>query len=72
MLDDAAYDSDAAAVITGTGTAAGTVTFASPDLTWAGTVPAAGSVTLTYSVTVHNPDTGDQVLSSTVTSASPG
>ena len=34
VLDDAAYDSDAAAVITGTGTAAGTVTFASPDLTW--------------------------------------
>ena len=72
VLDDAAYDSDAAAVITGTGTAAGTVTFASPDLTWAGTVPAAGSVTLTYSVTVHNPDTGDQILSSTVTSASAG
>ena len=72
VLDDAAYNGDAAAVITGTSTAAGTVAFARPDLTWAGTVPAAGSVTITYSVTVNSPDTGDQILSGTVSSASAG
>ena len=71
VLDDAAYDSDAAAVITGTTTPAGTVTYSSPTLTWTGTVPATGSVTLTYTVTVDNPDTGSQILASTVTSASP-
>ena len=72
VLGNAAYDSDAAAVITGTGTAAGTLAYASPDLTWAGTVPAAGSVTITYSVTVDNPDTGNKILTGTVTSASAG
>ena len=72
VLDDAAYDNDAAAVLTGTSTAAGTVSYTSPDLAWTGTVPAAGSVTVTYSVTVHKPDTGNQILASTVTSASTG
>ncbi len=72
VLDDAAYDNDAAAVVTGTSTAAGTVSYTSPDLGWTGTVPAAGSVTVTYSVTVHKPDAGDQILASTVTSASTG
>ena len=72
VLDDAAYDNDAAAVITGTSTLAGAVSYTSPDLGWTGTVPASGSVTVTYSVTVHNPDTGDQILASTVTSTSTG
>ena len=71
VLDDAAYDSDAAASSPAPAPRPAR-DFASPDLTWTGTVPAAGSVTLTYSVTVHNPDTGDQILSSTVTSASAG
>ena len=71
VLDDAAYKGDATAVITGTGTDAGPVSFTSPNLTWTGTVPATGSITITYSVTVNNPDTGDQILSSTVSSASP-
>ena len=52
VLDDAAYNGDAAAT-------AGTAGFASPDLTWTGTVPATGTVTITFSVTVHNPDTGN-------------
>ena len=69
---NAAYNNDAAAVITGTGTSAGTVTYDGSTLGWAGDVPAAGSVTLTYSVTVNNPDTGSQILASTVTSASTG
>ena len=36
VLDDAAYNNDAAAVITGTGTTAGTVSYASPTLSWTG------------------------------------
>jgi large repetitive protein len=65
VLDDAAYDHDAAAT-------AGTVTFTSPSLTWTGDVPASGTVTITYSVTVNSPDTGNQILASTITSASIG
>jgi large repetitive protein len=65
VLDDAVYDGDATA-------SAGTVTFTSPALTWTGTVPASGTATITYSVTVNNPDTGDKVLASALTSASAG
>ena len=65
VLDDASYDNDASAT-------AGTATFASPNLTWSGAVPASGTVTITYSVTVNNPDTGDHILTSTITSASTG
>ena len=53
MLDDATYDGDANAP------RAGTVAVAGSALSWAGDVPASGTVTLTYSVTVHNPDTGE-------------
>ena len=65
VLDDAAYNNDASAT-------AGSVSFASPDLTWTGTVPANGTVTITFSVTVNNPDTGNKILASTLTSTSPG
>ncbi len=65
VLDDASYDNDAVAT-------AGTVTFTSPSLTWTGNVPASGTVTITYSVTVNNPDTGNHILTTTVTSASTG
>ena len=65
MLDDAAYNSDAAAT-------AGTVSFASPDLTWTGSLNPGDTATVTFSVTVHSPDTGDHVLASTVTSATAG
>ncbi|WP_433891190.1 DUF7507 domain-containing protein [Streptomyces sp. CA-111067] len=54
-LDDAAYDGDGAAT-------AGTVSYAAPVLSWNGDVPAGGTVTITYSLTVHNPDTGDKNL----------
>ena len=64
VLDDAAYNGDAAAT-------AGTAGFASPDLTWTGTVPATGTVTITFSVTVHNPDTGTMILASTLSSDAP-
>jgi large repetitive protein len=65
VLDDAAYNGDAAAT-------AGTVSFASPNLTWTGDLAVGATATITFSVTVSNPDTGDDILASTVTSATPG
>ena len=65
VLDDAAYGNNAVA-------SSGTVTFASPALTWTGNVPAGGTVTITYTVTVNNPDTGDKILTSTISSPSSG
>ena len=65
MLDDAAYNSGAAATI-------GTVSFASPALTWTGDLAAGATATVTFSVTVNNPDTGDHILASTVTSTTAG
>ena len=53
VLADAAYDGDAAAT-------AGSVSFAGPVLTWTGSLSAGGTVTVTFSVTVNNPDTGDR------------
>ena len=64
VLDDASYNNDESAT-------AGSVAFASPDLTWTGTVPGGGTVTVTFSVTVNDPDTGNMILASTLTSASP-
>ena len=65
VLDDAAYNSDAAAT-------AGTVSFASPDLSWAGSLNPGDTATVTFSVTVHDPDTDNHLLASTVTSVSAG
>ena len=45
---------------------------ASPNLTWTGNLAAGASATITFSVTVNNPDTGDKVLASTITSADAG
>ena len=65
VLDDAAYDGDAA-------TATGTFSYTSPTLTWTGDLSPGGTATITYSVTVSNPDTGNDMLVNTVTSAAPG
>ena len=65
VLDDAAYNSDAAAT-------AGSVSFASPNLTWTGNLAVGASATITFSVTVNNPDTGNKILASTITSATTG
>ena len=64
VLDDAVYNNDENAT-------AGTVSFGDPDLTWTGTVPASGSVTITYSVTVNDSDSGDKILTNTLGSISP-
>ena len=63
VLDDAAWNGDAVA-------SGGTLTFASPNLSWTGNVPANGTITITYTVTVNNPDTGNMILASTITSPS--
>ena len=64
VLANAAYNNDASAT-------AGTVSYASPNLTWTGTVPAGGTISITYSVTVDSPDTGNMILSDTISSSSP-
>lgn len=64
-LDDATYNNDATAT-------AGTVSFAAPDLTWTGDLSVGGTVTITYSVSVNDPETGDLILASTVSSAALG
>ena len=65
LLDDATYNNDAAAT-------AGSVSFASPDLTWTGNLAVGATATVTFSVTVLDPYTGDGELSNTITSATPG
>ncbi|GLZ42378.1 hypothetical protein Acsp05_60020 [Actinokineospora sp. NBRC 105648] len=65
VLDDAAYGANATA-------SSGTVSYTAPTLGWTGTVPASGSVTITYSVTVNNPVAGNKVLANTVSSATLG
>ena len=65
VLADAAYGNDAAASV-------GTVSYASPDLTWTGDLAPGDTATITYTVTVHNPDTGGKLMVNFVTSADPG
>ena len=60
-----AIDNDATAT-------AGSLTFSSPNLTWTGNLAAGASATITFSVTVNNPDTGNKSLASTITSATAG
>jgi hypothetical protein len=62
VLDDAAYNGDAVAT-------AGSVSYASPTLTWTGNLAAGAKATITFSVTVNNPGTGNKILTSTITSA---
>ena len=60
VLDDATYNADAVA------TAIPQPTFTAPKLAWTGDVPAGGTVTITYSVTVNRPDAGDGSLTNSV------
>jgi hypothetical protein len=60
LLSEAAYNGDATAT-------SGTVSYASPRLTWSpGTLAPGGQATLTYTVTVSNPETGGTSMTSTV------
>ena len=65
VLEDAAYNHDAAATT-------GTLSYAAPDLTWTGDLTPGQAATITYTVTVANPDTGDKHLINTATSDDPG
>ncbi|MEU8384642.1 internalin [Streptosporangium sp. NPDC048865] len=65
VLDDAAYGGDAVA-------STGVVTYTEPTLTWTGDLAVGAAVTITYSVDVAFPGSGDGVLSNTATSAVPG
>ena len=65
MADDASYDGNAVAT-------AGTLSYTSPVLTWTGSLAAGASATVTFSVTVNNPDTGDKLVIVTATSAALG
>jgi hypothetical protein len=66
VLDDATYKNDALA------TGGGTVSFASPNLTWTGDLSPGATVTVTYSVSVNDPATGNLTLANTVSSAALG
>ncbi len=50
----------------------GTATFTSPNLVWSGPLAPGETATVTYTVTVRFPGSGDHVLTNSVTSASPG
>ena len=65
ILDDATYNGDAVAT-------AGSLSYTSPNLTWTGNLAAGATAAITFSVTVSNPDTGDKILTATITSATPG
>ncbi|GAB3938679.1 hypothetical protein GCM10027614_19210 [Micromonospora vulcania] len=65
VLDDATYNADATAT-------SGTVSFVSPTLSWTGNLAAGAAATITYSVTVATPPTGDLVLTNTVKSPPSG
>jgi uncharacterized repeat protein (TIGR01451 family) len=62
VLDDATYNDD----VTAGGAVEGNT------LTWKGAIPVGESVTVTYSVTVNNPDTGDRKLINAVVPTVPG
>jgi len=52
VLDDATYNNDAT----------GGATFATPVVSWIGALAQGQTITVQYTVTVHNPDTGDHKL----------
>ncbi|MEV6104418.1 GEVED domain-containing protein [Streptomyces sp. NPDC051940] len=59
VIDDATYNGDASATT-------GEAVYAAPTLTWTGSVPVDGVVTITYSVKVNDPVTGDGKLANVV------
>ena len=65
LLDDATYNNNAAAT-------SGTVSYASPVITWTGDLAVGASAVITYTVTVNNPDTGDKSLATVAASTDPG
>ena len=60
VLTDAAYNNDVSAT-------AGMASYATPKVIWNGPLPASGSATITYSVTVNRPAQGPHSMVNTVT-----
>lgn len=65
VLDDAAYNADAAAT-------SGTPSLVGSTPRWTGALAAGATATITYSVTVHAADGGDNLVTNTVTSTTSG
>ena len=65
ISDDATGNGDQTA-------SSGTLTVGATGAVWTGDIPVGETVTITGSVTVNNPDTGDQVMTATAVSAAPG
>jgi len=59
VLDDATWDDDATAD-------SGEISYAEPELTWTGALAVGQTATVTYSVTVNDPLTGDGSLTNAV------
>lgn len=62
VLDDATYNDDAS----------GGATVSGNTLSWSGALGVGQTVAVTYSVTVNDPDTGDQVMRNAVVPTAPG
>ncbi|MGN6427167.1 MAG: Ig-like domain-containing protein [Leifsonia sp.] len=62
VLDDATYNNDATSG----------ATYSASTLSWSGALAAGDTVTVTYSVTVNDPDDGDKVIRNAVVSTTPG
>lgn len=69
VLDDAAYNEDAAA--SADGAPLGEVSYSAPDLTWSGPLEPGQTVTLTYTATVGDLDGGDGKLTNAATTDDP-
>ncbi|ONI92318.1 hypothetical protein ALI144C_00025, partial [Actinosynnema sp. ALI-1.44] len=67
VLDDADYQNDAKGA-----PVAGAFTFTTPKLAWVGDLPVGQATTLTYSVKVKKPNTGDNRLTNVITTDTPG
>ncbi|MGN7966050.1 DUF6923 family protein [Microbacterium sp. 22179] len=64
VLDDATYNGDAVS------TSGAGITYTAPQLGWSGALDVGETVTITYSVTVNDPATGDRRLDNTVVTPS--
>jgi uncharacterized repeat protein (TIGR01451 family) len=65
VLQDATYNNNQAA-------SSGTVSYTAPNLSWSGSLAAGATATITYSVTVKSPDSGDHSMVNTVVSPTTG
>ena len=71
VLDDATYDADAAVTFSD-GSTSGAPSFSGSTLAWSGPLKVGETATITYSVTVKSPNTGDDTLTNAVTPGTNG